>query len=79
MSAFTDRLYAAWTRQNAPDGGMGAVAPMTALRRRANHVGRVPAPSLAAVPAARPDQQGDRVHAKNAKADLVVVGATQRG
>lgn len=33
MSALTDRLYAAWKRQNGSVRGMGAVAPMKALQR----------------------------------------------
>lgn len=63
MSAFTDRLYRAWTAQNGytgprhrPNGGIGGVAPDAEPQHgSANPPDRVQPSEPAQVPAARPE------------------------
>ena len=57
MTALTDRLYAAWKRQNGSIGGMGAVAPMVTRRGPPTGSVRAARPMHAAAGGTRFDQQ----------------------
>lgn len=57
MSTSTERLYAAWKRQNGSGGGMGAVAPMMAGKGPEGAFRRGQLRRPGSISTARPEQQ----------------------